>query len=109
MSELRKYKRIETDALLDYTGKDVLLYHCIKNLSLGGICINTPDIEEIGSEVILLINFPDLGKSVEVKGVVVWANHEPPKDMGIRFVDLAEEGKDVLKTYLSLKEERKQK
>ena len=37
--QTRKHPRIKTDAVVDYTGSEVLLYHKIENISLGGICI----------------------------------------------------------------------
>jgi hypothetical protein len=41
-SELpREYPRYEVNAYVDYTGNEVLLYHRIQNISLGGICIQS--------------------------------------------------------------------
>ena len=87
---------------MDYTGSEVLLYHKIQNISLGGICIQSPAIEEVGTTVDLVLNFPDLEATIAVKGEVVWANREPPMDMGIRYIDLDDDRKDTLRRYLSL-------
>ena len=97
----REFPRYEVSAYVDYTGSEVLLYHRIQNISLGGICIQTPSIEEVGSVVDLVINFPELGTSLSLRGEVVWANREPPMDMGIRYVDLDEERKDTLRKYIN--------
>jgi uncharacterized protein (TIGR02266 family) len=99
---LRRHPRYEVHAYVDYTGTDVLLYHQIQNLSLGGVCIQTPTVEEVGTLVDLVINFPDLGSSVQLRGEVVWANREPPMDLGIRFVDLDEPTREMLRRYISL-------
>ena len=50
----------------------------------------------------LVLNFPDLDASIAVQGEVVWANREPPMDMGIRYVDLDEERKDTLRKYINM-------
>ena len=97
----REHPRYEVNAYVDYTGSEVLLYHKIQNISLGGICIQSASIEEVGTIVDLVINFPDLDAQVALKGEVVWANREPPMDMGIRFVELDEEKRETLRQYIT--------
>ena len=92
----REFPRFEVNAYVDYTGNEVLLFHRIQNISLGGVCIQTTGVEEVGTLVDLVLNFPELDASIAVTGEVVWANREPPMDMGIRYVDLDEERKDTL-------------
>lgn len=98
--ESRTYKRIEVDALVDYTGSDVLLYHKIENISLGGICIETPTLEETGTIVELVINFPDFDETVELKGEVAWIDRDHPHNMGITFLDVDEHSHSILENYL---------
>ena len=99
----RAYPRYEVHAYVDVTDvAGVLLYHRIQNLSLGGICIQTSSIEEVGSLVDVVINFPELGAQIAMKGQVVWANREPPQDVGIRWVDLDEGRRETLKKYIAL-------
>jgi uncharacterized protein (TIGR02266 family) len=97
----REHPRYEVSAYVDYTGTEVLLYHRIQNISLGGICISSPSIEEVGTVVDLVINFPELGTSVALRGEVVWANREPPQDMGIRYVEMDEEKRETLRQYIN--------
>lgn len=98
----RQFPRYEVNALVDFTGTEVLLYHRIQNISLGGLCLQSSSIEEVGTVVDLVINFPDLGGSaVSIKGEVVWANREPPMDMGIRYVDMDDERREILRKYLA--------
>lgn len=97
----REFPRYEVSAYVDYTGSEVLLYHRIQNISLGGICISSPSIEEVGSTVDLVINFPELGTSLALRGEVVWANRDPPMDMGIRYVDLDDGKRETLRQYLA--------
>jgi len=97
----REHPRYEVSAYVAYTGSEVLLYHRIANISLGGICISSPSIEEVGTEVDLVINFPELGTSMATRGEVVWANREPPMDMGIRFTDLDDTKRETLRQYIA--------
>lgn len=98
--DARKFPRYEVNAYVDYTGREVGLYHKVQNISLGGICIQSNTVEDIGTIVDLVINFPELGSSIAVKGEVVWTNREPPQDMGIRYLDLDQGRRSTLKRYI---------
>lgn len=98
----RAHPRYDLDVYVDYTGTEVLLYHRVQNISLGGVCIQTDAIEDPGTLVDLVINFPELETSFAVKGEVVWANADPPMDVGIRFVNLDSERKEILRQHLGL-------
>lgn len=98
----RSHERYEVQAYVDVVGSEVLLYHTIQNISLGGICIQTASLAEVGSLVDVMINFPDLGAQMELRGQVVWANRHPPQDVGIRWVELDDERRELLKKYISL-------
>src|SRR5258706_3578389 len=97
----REHPRYEVSAYVDYTGSEILLYHHIQNISLGGISISSPTIEEVGTIVDLVINFPELGTSLAVRGEGVWANLEPPMDMGIRYVEMDDAKRETLKQYIN--------
>jgi uncharacterized protein (TIGR02266 family) len=97
----RQFPRYEVSAYLDYTGSEVLLYHRIQNISLGGVCISSPSVEELGTMVDLVINFPELGTSLALRGEVVWSNREPPQDMGIRYTDLDDAKRETLRQYIA--------
>jgi uncharacterized protein (TIGR02266 family) len=96
----RVFPRYEVSAFVDFAGGEVLLHHRIQNISLGGICIQSPSIEEVGAVVELVVNFPDLGRSLALRGQVMWANREPPMDMGIRYVEMDDKKRAALKEYL---------
>lgn len=103
----RRHKRIEVNAYVDYTGSDVMLYHRIENISLGGICIEVPSPEPPGTQVELCINFPDLGeRAIEVRGEVVWVGELPPRLMGIRFIDVTPDTQLSLVQYLAASHRR---
>ncbi len=100
MGKPREYPRYEVNAYVDVTGHNVLLYHRIRNLSLGGICIETGSIEPIGTIVDVVITFPDLGSELSLRGEVVWANLQHPKDMGIRWFEMTDQERDQLREYV---------
>jgi uncharacterized protein (TIGR02266 family) len=102
----RAFPRFELNVYIDYTGSEVLLFHKVRNISLGGICIQSPSVEDVGTIVELVLNFPDLDASLAAQGEVVWANREAPMDMGIRYVDLDNERRDTLRRYLALLQEK---
>lgn len=102
MADNRGSPRIRTDALVDVAGTDVLLFHRIRDLSVGGMSIESPVLEAVGTEVDLSINFPDLGEVLETRGVVVRTT-ESPRVMGIRFVGLSRRDTALLQRYLDLK------
>ena len=99
-SEARVYQRFEVNAYVDVTGPDVLLYHRIQNVSLGGICIQSATVADLGQTLEVVINFPDLGAHIAVNGQVVWANREPPQDVGIRWINLDETRRELLRRYV---------
>jgi len=99
-SRERAFPRYEVSAFVDYAGGEVLLHHRIQNISLGGICIQSPSIEEVGAVVDLVVNFPELGRSLALRGQVMWANREPPMDMGIRYVEMDDKQREALRAYL---------
>src|SRR6266487_1570718 len=98
----REFPRYEVKAYVDYTGSEVLLYHRIQNISLGGVCIQSSGVEDVGTIVDLVINFPELDASLSIKGEVVWVNRDPPMDMGIRYVELDGERKEMLRKYIGM-------
>jgi uncharacterized protein (TIGR02266 family) len=102
LEQPREFPRYEANAYVDYTGNEVLLYHRIQNISLGGVCIQSSGVEDVGTIVDLVINFPELDASLSIKGEVVWVNRDPPMDMGIRYVDLDNERKEMLRKYIGM-------
>ena len=97
----REHVRIQTDALVDYTGTEVLLFHKIENLSLGGLSIFSATVEPEGTKVYLTINFPDLQASAELEGKVVWSRDQAPKEMGIKFINLTQSDEEILSRYIA--------
>ncbi|HEV8323483.1 MAG TPA: PilZ domain-containing protein [Myxococcota bacterium] len=102
-AERRRYPRIEVNAYVDYTGVEVLLYHRVDNISLGGIALTAPSAEERGALVELVINFPDLDESIETQAEVAWARADAAPgraEMGLKFANMTEADRATLQRYL---------
>jgi len=99
--EQRQFPRIEANAYVDYTGEEVLLYHRIENISLGGISIKAPSVEKVGTQVELVINFPDDEMQIDCLGEVVWSHEEDEGRMGIKFLEMDPKQKSMLKRFLA--------
>ena len=98
----RVFPRYEVNAYVDYAGSDVYLYHKISNISLGGVCLQTSTLEDVGTEVDVVLNFPDLDRQIVLRGEVVWSNAEQPQDMGIRWVGMEDETRVLLRDFIDL-------
>ena len=98
--DARRHPRYVVDAYVDYTGKEIGLRNKVQNISLGGICIQTKNLEDVGTIVDLVVNFPELDTSIALKGEVVWANRAEPGDMGIRYLDMDDEKMATLRKYI---------
>jgi len=66
----------------------------LEDISLSGCFVNTPGQQEIGETVSLEIELPS-GAWLPLKGVV--ASHQPGIGFALRFIDLTEEEKSVIK------------
>jgi hypothetical protein len=97
-----RFPQYEVNAYLEFTGAEVALHHRIQNISLGGVCLEVSRVEDVGTTVDLVINFPDLSASLSVRGQVVWVNRNPPMDMGIRYIELDNERREMLRKYIRM-------
>ena len=104
-NDARAYPRYVVDADADVTAGASHSSPQVQNLSLGGICIQTSEITEVGAPVDVVLRFSE-GPEVALRGQVVWVNRQPPQDVGIRWVDLDPPRKDLLSRHLAAALER---
>ena len=91
--ENRKYSRkpLRVEARYqDKSGK--VLKGIVRNISIGGVLIETSRPLERGELVSLSLDAVDMGKVIDVVGKVV--RQMPDKGMGIEFID--KENKDIM-------------
>jgi hypothetical protein len=102
MSDNRRSIRIRTDARVDVASDtEVLLFHKIRDLGEGGMSVEFPTLEPLGTLVDLSISLPGFDATLECTGEVVRASEEPVRHLGIRFRDLTAEQADLLRRYLA--------
>jgi len=100
LKDQRHHKRYELEAYVDYTGKEFLLNHKITDLSLGGMKLQTKEVDKVGQEVDIILTLPDLEAVIEIKAEVVWSNPEE-HIMGLKFKRLGIKEHKLLQEYLN--------
>ncbi len=98
--EQRKTPRYELSAYIDCAGSEVYLHHKLLNISLGGICFQCDSPEPVGTEVELLVHFPEISAQLPCRAQVVWANRSAPCDMGLKFLGMDDKKTETLHKYL---------
>lgn len=96
--ESRVHPRYEID---DSAAMPGVGSHRIQNISLGGICIQTPALQEIGAPVDVVLNLRAEGRRIDLQGQVVWVNRDPPEDVGIRWIQLDDDNRQLLTAYIA--------
>ena len=97
MAEARFHPRLRIHANADIIGTEVLLAAPVEDVSLGGCKFSGPAWEVPGTNVEVVISFPELRADLPLQGVVVRSSHH---DMAIRFVDLSDEQFGALRQHL---------
>ena len=97
----RRSPRVPTDARVDYTSaREILLDHRVVDVGLDGICLRVPALEAVGQIVDLCLQFPGVEETIEAKGEVMWAQEEPQRRIGVRFVELTKKDRAVLRKVI---------
>ncbi len=89
----RESLRVETELQLRYSSIAELQRSYIKNISGGGVFIQTSKILEIGTKIKLEIVIPHDPEPISVEGEVAWTNPRKltatPQGMGVKFLNLS--------------------
>ena len=96
----RVYPRFEVQATVDLQGENLLLFHKIENISLGGLSLFAPEPEPVGSVVEIVINFPEDDSEILVQGEVVWISENPCCLIGVRFLNLTGWNRERLNRFI---------
>jgi uncharacterized protein (TIGR02266 family) len=104
----RKFKRLKTDWIVKIKSSQAPTEDLerIKDVSLGGVFIETRYPFEIGRMVEFEFKIPGLAETLVARGVVRWSNDgslpDQPLGMGIQFVELASAGVDRISTMVEI-------
>ncbi len=74
----------------------------ISDLSETGIAVISPDPLPEGRVVSMKVYTPFAAEPITLKGEVVWSRMEPESEMGLRFLDLDEKTRGILKGAVRL-------
>lgn len=100
MKEHRRYTRKPLKVEARYQDKNgKVLKGIVRNISIGGVFIETPRPLDRGEEIHLSLDAVDVGKVIDVKGKVVRSDAE--KGMGIEFAE--QNNKDIKKIISTMR------
>jgi hypothetical protein len=96
-AEARLHPRYDVDAIADVIGHEVVLGCPVADVSMGGLRFAGAAWEPAGTEVQIVLTFPNVRAHLPLQGVVVRSSD---RDMGIRFTALNDEQKWALRKHL---------
>lgn len=110
----RQHPRFETSLQIAYGPERRQLYAGeALNLSTGGVLIETRHLLPVDTRVSMEILLPSASAPIRCSGRIAWLsepawiqNSRLPGEMGVQFLDLSPEDKDILQAYLEAEGER---
>lgn len=109
--EKRRDPRTLIKIKIDYKSKGAYLYSYSKDLSEGGIFIQTKSPLKVGERIKLKFILPELLEKIETWGEVAWVNEAGTEGltegMGVRFVDLDDRKAKLIEDVIRKIEEGK--
>lgn len=87
MNDARRHARHKIEARADVLGTQAWVGLTLRDISVGGCCVQTRLEQDEGNRVEMVVSFPELDTHLALSGVVVHLN---PLQSGIRF-ELANE------------------
>lgn len=114
--DYRRHPRAPIELKVEYRKLNTFFYDYTRNISKGGTFIKTPRPLEVGTEFLFKLTVPQLEKSLNLKGRVMWVVTEdeaasdpqrPEPGMGIQFVyDADAQRVDIERTVEALMKEQ---
>lgn len=107
-AEKRKFKRLDTHWItkirkITLTDSIRERLERIKNVSLGGVFMDTPMPFETGALVALEFGIPGVAERIQARGIVRWSNDGrvkgKPIGMGVEFLEVTARAKDALEEF----------
>jgi type IV pilus assembly protein PilZ len=105
--EKRKHHRKPVHIRIKYKILNQFFEDYIKNISLGGIFVETPDPLPVRTRLKVEFSLPEMEPPIETEGIVVHTIRQsgkpnaPISGMGIKFSDLNEESRRRLEAYIT--------
>jgi len=109
-NDTRKYPRVPVNIGVEFQINSKWHQAYTSTLGAGGLFIRTINPPETGTPIAVKFRLPDLGKTVEVDGMVVWSNDYKPDSkktslpgMGVRFDKIEKEDHREINRYIKEK------
>jgi uncharacterized protein (TIGR02266 family) len=108
-SEKRRQRRVPVQIQIQYQSADGFFQDYIRNLSLGGIFIETAKPLPKNTKLRVEFRLPEMADPITADGIVVHTlrvgrakKNSAVSGMGIRFSELKSSSKQVLESYLKV-------
>ena len=101
MSDRRKYPRVPLSVKVTKMTSGAFQFYQASNISLGGVFIKAVEPLPIGTRLRVEIALPD--RQIEVEGEVVRVMQDErfPTGMGVKFLNLAPDIRQLIEEYVS--------
>lgn len=113
-SDQRKYKRLPSNLNAKVRKVQVSASELdeirlvIKNISLGGLFIETPTPMEIDTVLRVSFHLPGSEREIQALGIVRWiSNTRDMRGMGVQFLQVTTDDKDAIKQHVAFLEKNK--
>ncbi len=93
--ERRKHPRKPCSVDVDGASWDSAFNGCIKNMSAGGVFVETPSVFAVGEEIKLTFSFPEHEEPIEIVGEIVW---NVPQGLGVKFKSPSQQVEAMIKS-----------
>ncbi len=94
----RKHPRVPVVTVVDYATRNGAYKDFIRNISAGGVFIETRMPFSVGEEVALTFTLPKQEKHIKIKGKIV---RSTDRGIGVRFLMAGEEEEEMLESFLA--------
>ncbi len=105
--EVRREPRVSIFVRVDFKDKEDFIYYYSRNLSKGGIFIQTVAPLPPETPVILQLTLPGNPQTLEIESRVIWSRKDEEVEgnkvipgMGVQFLRLDEQSKKLLENFL---------
>lgn len=107
--EKRKNKRVTFSSIISMESEDNLYTGVSQDISTGGIFVVTDRLLPLGTKILVEFIIPPNDRKIKICGEVRWlreSNNKSDTDpgMGLQFVDLSEEDRQALESFIELRD-----
>ncbi len=108
MPEQRKELRTEVEIEIRYRTAQEFLSVYARNISGGGIFVQTAQLLPLNHGVRLRFTLPGISHRFDLSGIVVWSNpgskqSSLPSGMGIKFLDIDPQSRELIADFIKAK------